>query len=116
MTDTMWTYPGTAGYQDGTDLTGFKVEATDGSIGKVDKHSDSVGSAYIVVDIGLWLFGKSVLLPAGTIQSIDPAARKVFVARTKDEIKDSPEFDKDKHTDDPTYHESVGAYYGTPRV
>ncbi|WP_405584557.1 PRC-barrel domain containing protein [Streptomyces sp. NBC_01190] len=116
MTDTMWTYQATTGYQDGMDLTGFKVEATDGSIGKVDKHSDLVGSAYIVVDTGPWIFGKSVLLPAGTIQSIDVDARQVFVSRTKDEIKDSPEFDKDKHTDDPTYHDSVGSYYGAPRV
>ncbi|WP_202451845.1 PRC-barrel domain-containing protein [Streptomyces sp. DvalAA-14] len=112
----MWAYQATSGYQTGTDLAGFKVEATDGSIGKVDKYSDTVGSAYLVVDTGMWIFGKHVLLPAGTITSIDLAERKIFVARTKDDIKNSPEFDKDKHVEDPAYHEQVGTYYGTPRV
>ncbi|MCM2419112.1 PRC-barrel domain-containing protein [Streptomyces sp. RKAG293] len=113
MTDSMWGHTAASGYQAGTDLTGFKVEATDGSIGKVDKQSDEVGSAYIVVDTGVWIFGKHVLLPAGTIQSIDGADRKIYVALTKDEIKDSPEFDKDKHTGDAGYHQQVEGYYGS---
>ncbi|MFB6545606.1 hypothetical protein ACFCW4_26345, partial [Streptomyces virginiae] len=28
------------GYQAGTDIVGYKVEATDGSIGKISKHSE----------------------------------------------------------------------------
>ncbi|KPI15288.1 hypothetical protein OK006_3161 [Actinobacteria bacterium OK006] len=36
----------------GGDLTGYKAEAIDGDIGKVDKHSDEVGDAYPVVDTG----------------------------------------------------------------
>ncbi|WP_198358653.1 PRC-barrel domain-containing protein [Streptomyces fildesensis] len=116
MTDNMWGYPAASGYQAGTDLTGFKVEATNGSIGKVDKHSDEVSAAYIVVDTGVWIFGKHVLLPAGTIQSIDIAERKIYVARDKDEIKNSPEFDKDKHAGDLGYHQQVEGYYGTHRA
>ncbi|MET8676666.1 PRC-barrel domain-containing protein [Streptomyces sp. NPDC004647] len=112
MTANMWNYAATTNLQHGTDLTGFKVEATDGSIGKVDKQSDEVGSAYIVVDTGPWIFGKHVLLPAGTVTSVDTAVETIFVARTKDEIKNAPEFDKDKHTTDATYHEQVGGYYG----
>ncbi|WP_223184703.1 PRC-barrel domain-containing protein [Streptomyces sp. CBMA152] len=107
----MWGYALTAGFTTGADLTGFKVEATDGSIGKVDKHSDAVGAACIVVDTGMWIFGKHVLLPAGVISRIDPDERKIYVARTKEEIKNAPEFDKEKHLGDPTYHESVGTYY-----
>ncbi|MFD5632129.1 MULTISPECIES: PRC-barrel domain containing protein [unclassified Streptomyces] len=112
----MWGYQPTSGHQAGLDLTGFKVEATDGHIGKVDKHSEEVGSAYIVVDTGVWIFGKHVLLPAGTITSVDTTEKKVHVGRTKEEIKNSPEFDKDKHTGDDGYHEQVGGYYGTPPV
>ncbi|MEU3462878.1 PRC-barrel domain-containing protein [Streptomyces sp. NPDC006733] len=115
MTDSMWGYLATAGHQTGTDLTGFTVEATNGSIGKVDKHSDEVSAAYIVVDTGMWIFGKHVLLPAGTIQAIDVAERKIYVARDKDEIKNAPEFDKDKHTGDSGYHEQVEVYYGAER-
>ena len=70
MSDSIWGYQPTTGHTAGTDLTGFKVEATDGSIGKVDKHSDDVDSSYLVVDTGVWIFGKHVLLPAGTVQSV----------------------------------------------
>jgi hypothetical protein len=115
MSENIWGYQPTTGYQPGTTLTGFKVEATDGSIGKVDKHSDEVGSAYLVVDTGVWIFGKHVLLPAGTVKRVDAAEEKVYVDLTKDQIKDAPEFDKDKHVGDPGYHEQVGGYYGKHR-
>ncbi|MFB7244148.1 PRC domain containing protein [Streptomyces populi] len=111
MSDSIWGYQPTTGHIAGTDLTGYKVEATDGSIGKVDKHSDDVDSAYLVVDTGVWIFGKHVLLPAGTVQRVDQEERKVYVALTKDQIKDSPEFDKDKHVGDAGYHEQIGTYY-----
>ncbi|OKK21662.1 PRC domain containing protein [Streptomyces sp. CB02488] len=111
MSDNIWGYQPTAGHTAGTDLIGYKVEATDGSIGKVDKHSDDVNSSYIVVDTGVWIFGKHVMLPAGTVRTVDQAERKIFVELTKDQIKDSPEFDKDKHVGDAGYHEQVGGYY-----
>ncbi|MFJ6835531.1 PRC-barrel domain-containing protein [Streptomyces sp. NPDC091209] len=115
MSDNIWGYQPTTGHTAGTDLIGYKVEATDGSIGKVDKHSDDVNSAYLVVDTGVWIFGKHVLLPAGTVKSVDQAERKIYVDLTKEQIKDSPEFDKDKHVGDAGYHEQVGGYYQTQR-
>ncbi|MCT9113754.1 PRC-barrel domain-containing protein [Streptomyces mirabilis] len=115
MSDNIWGYQPTTGYTAGTDLTGWKVEATDGSIGKVDKHSDDVSSAYLVVDTGVWIFGKHVLLPAGTVKTVDLAERKIYVDLTKAQIKDSPEFDKDKHVGDAGYHEQVGGYYQNHR-
>ncbi|MEU8674203.1 PRC-barrel domain-containing protein [Streptomyces sp. NPDC048560] len=116
MSDNLWGYQPSSGHTEGADLTGYSVEATDGSIGKIDKHSDEVGSAYLVVDTGVWIFGKDVLLPAGTVRAIDTEDRKVFVDLTKDQIKDSPEFDKHKHADDPGYHEQVAGYYGSYRL
>ncbi|MFF4139322.1 PRC-barrel domain-containing protein [Streptomyces mirabilis] len=115
MSDSIWGYQPTTGHTAGTDLTGYKVEATDGSIGKVDKHSDDVNSAYLVVDTGVWIFGKHVLLPAGTVTTVDQAERKIYVDLTKEQIKDSPEFDKDKHVGDVRYHEQVGSYYQNHR-
>ncbi|MEI5103747.1 PRC-barrel domain-containing protein [Streptomyces sp. PmtG] len=116
MDENMWGYRPTTGYRAGSELTGFKVEASDGGIGKVDKHSEDVGAAFIVVDTGVWIFGKHVLLPAGTITRIDAAERTIYVDRTKAEIKDSPEFDQEKHIGDPAYHEQLGTYYGRPRM
>ncbi|MFD4632488.1 PRC-barrel domain-containing protein [Streptomyces sp. NPDC058284] len=111
MTENIWNYPANAGHTPDADLTGYKVEATDGHIGKVDKHSQDVDSQYIVVDTGVWIFGKEVLLPAGTIIGIDAEAKTIRVARTKDEIKNAPEFDKNKHLGDANYHDQIGSYY-----
>ena len=95
----------------GTDHTGFTVEAIDGSIGKIDESTNEVGGSYIVVDTGPWIFGKKVLLPAGVIDRIDTAEEKVYVNRTKDEIKDAPEFDESRYRD-ADYREEIGGYYG----
>ncbi|GGZ72805.1 PRC-barrel domain-containing protein [Streptomyces subrutilus] len=113
MTENVWTYPSTSGHLAGTDLTGYKVEATDGGIGKVDKHSEEVDDAYLVVDTGVWIFGKEVLLPAGTVTRIDPAEKTIHVNRTKEQIKDAPEFHRDKHLGDTQYREEIAVHYST---
>lgn len=115
MSDNLWGYQPSVGHTAGTDLIGYKVEATDGSIGKVDKHSDDVTSSYLVVDTGVWIFGKHVLLPAGTVSRIDSDGKKVHLDLTKDQIKNSPEFDKDKHIGDSDFHRTTGEYYGRHR-
>ncbi|OKK22087.1 PRC domain containing protein [Streptomyces sp. CB00455] len=112
MTENVWTYRAGVEYL-AADLTGYKVEAVDGSIGKVDKHSDEVTDAYLVVDTGVWILGKEVLLPAGTVTRVDHEEKKVFVDRTKDQIKAAPEFHRDQHLGDADYHRNLGTYYGT---
>jgi hypothetical protein len=96
--------------QAAADLAGYGVEATDGGIGKIDEATYEVGSASLVVDTGPWIFGRKVLLPAGTVDRVDHDDRKVYVDRTKDQIKDSPEYDKDTFGT-PEYRERVGSYY-----
>jgi hypothetical protein len=108
MANDLWTYPETVGR---LDLTGFDVEATDGSIGKVDEATQDVGESYLVVDSGTWIFGKKVLLPAGLVDRVDRDEEKVFVERTKDEIEQAPEFDKDTYRE-ADYRSAVGGYYG----
>jgi hypothetical protein len=93
------------------DLTGFSVEALDGSIGKVDEATFEVGRSFVVVDTGPWIFGKKVLLPAGVVRGIDETDERVYVNRTKDQIKHAPEYDESLVGDD-TYRSSVGTYYG----
>jgi hypothetical protein len=92
------------------DLTGFSVEATDGGIGKVDEATYETSRSYIVVDTGPWIFGKKVLLPAGVVQRVDLDSEMVFVNRTKDEIKNAPEFDEMNYRDD-AYRSQVSDYY-----
>jgi hypothetical protein len=109
-TSDLWTYAGGTGTID-TDLSGFSVEALDGGIGKVDDATYDVGGSFIVVDTGPWIFGKKVLLPAGVIRDVDIDAETVFVNRTKDQIKNAPEFDKDTYHDD-SYRGELSTYYG----
>ena len=92
------------------DLTGFKVDARDGSIGKVDEATHEAAGSFIVVDTGPWIFGKKVMIPAGVIREIDPDTETIFVDLTKDEIKDAPEFDETTYRDQ-TYREELGRYY-----
>jgi hypothetical protein len=94
-----------------TQLTGYSVEALDGGIGKIDEASYDVGAGYIVVDTGPWIFGKKVLLPAGVIDRVDHDDERVFVNRTKDQIKSAPEFDSDTFKDE-SYRGQIGSYYG----
>ena len=92
-------------------LVGYKVEAIDGEIGKVDDATYDVGTSYLVVDTGPWIFGRKVMLPAGVVRNVDHANKVVHVERTKDQIKNSPQFDESMVTDT-TYRDSLGTYYG----
>ena len=92
------------------DLSGFGVEAVDGGIGKVDEATYETSASYIVVDTGPWIFGKKVLLPAGVVQRVDLDSETILVNRTKDEIKDAPEFDEMNYRDE-AYRTRVGDYY-----
>ena len=107
----VWTYHGSvdAGVS-GRNVVGYGVEAIDGSIGKVDDATFDVSGSFIVVDTGPWIFGKKVMLPAGVIRDVDHDDQKVFVHRTKDEIKSAPEFDDSRRTDD-EYRGRLGSYY-----
>ena len=106
-TTDIWTYRGTTP----GDVVGYEVEALDGSIGKVDEATYEVGRSYIVVDTGPWIFGKKVMIPAGVVRGIDETEEKVFVNRTKEQIKNAPEYDDSLAADD-MYRSDLGSYYG----
>jgi hypothetical protein len=108
----MWTYG--AGDWSSMNVTGYKVEATDGDIGKVDDASYEAGAGYIVVDTGPWILGKKVMLPAGVIRHVDVSDKKIHVDRTKEEIKSAPEFDE-KAYKETEYRDSLSGHYGARR-
>ena len=95
-----------------TDLTGFSVEALDGGIGKINEATNEVGASYVVVDTGPWIFGKKVMLPAGVIDHIDLDDKRVWVNRTREQIKSAPEFDEDSYRGS-AYRGELGTYYGS---
>ena len=108
-----WTYrdPTLATSLTKQQITGYDVEAIDGSIGKIDDSTLEADSGHVVVDTGPWIFGKKVMLPAGVLKNVDHNDEKVFVNRTKDEIKNAPEF-VDSFRLDEKYHTELGTYYG----
>lgn len=91
-----------------TGLIGYEVEATDGGIGKIDEDNAKVPHDCLMVDTGPWIFGRKVVLPVGTVRHVDHAERKVHVDRTKEQIKNAPEYDPDDHD---TYRKSTDDYY-----
>ena len=91
-------------------VVGYSIEATDGSIGKIDEATYDVGDSYVVVDTGPWIFGKKVMLPAGVINRVDHDDETAYVLLSKDEIKHSPEFDEQTYKDD-AYRGSLSTYY-----
>jgi hypothetical protein len=97
----------------GRDLRGFEVEARDGKIGSVDESSEP-GDDHLIVDTGAWIFGKKVVLPVGLVEKIAFEERRLLVSRSKEEIKNAPDFDE-THADDPRYADELRAYYGGRR-
>ena len=94
------------------DVSDYGVEALDGSIGKVDEATYDTGASYLIVDTGPWIFGKKVMLPAGVVLRVDTADEKVYVNRTKDQIKDAPGLDDPIDFTDEAYRDKLGSYYG----
>ena len=109
-TSDMWTYSQQSDLAT-MDLTGYSVQATDGSIGKIDEASNDAGASYIVVDTGPWILGKKVMLPAGVLMRADHKDETVWVSLSKDEIKDAPEFDQSTYRE-AGYRDDLGGYYG----
>jgi hypothetical protein len=86
-----WEYrteTGSVGYE--VDLTGYSVAAVDGDIGHVDEAiNELLGGSYLLVDTGP-VFGRTVMLPAGVVERIDTAEKKIYLDRTKDRSRTHP--------------------------
>ena len=98
-------------WSEGDDVVGYDVEATDGSIGKVDEATGETDRSYVVVDTGFWIFDKRRLIPAGLVASVDHDARTVSVTLSKDQIKSAPDYDES--ADDDEVRRSHEEHYGS---
>lgn len=98
----------------GLDVAGFDVEARDGGIGSVDEATWDVRASRIVVDTGPWIFGRKVILPAGTIERIDPEEKRLFVACTREQIKNAPRYEDENLDEEERHRKALSDYYGAP--
>lgn len=90
----------------GAKLAGHRVEASDGKIGTVVTASLVPGDSYLIVNTGRWLVGKKIQLPAGTVNHVDRSERRIYLDRTKAQVKAAP-----TGYDDQADRDSVAAYY-----
>jgi hypothetical protein len=88
--DRPWTYEPGSGHIEGQAVTGFAVQATVGIVGQVDRQADEPGLRHLIVETGVWVFGRSVLIPAGIVTGIDTRARQITLACSKEEVKAAP--------------------------
>jgi hypothetical protein len=95
------------------EIVGYDVEALDGSIGEVDEATDDLSASFFAVKTGPWIFSKRVVLPLMTVDRVDDDAEKVYVARTKSDIKNAPEYDEWSPPGD--HYTALNDYYGTGR-
>jgi len=94
-----------------SDLKGFKITATDGSIGTVTDFlfdDESWTLRWIVVETGTWLSGRKVLLPVSVLGHPDIDARSFPVRLTMAKVKDSPAID----TNEPVSRQHEERMYG----
>lgn len=102
----------------GDDIKGFDVYAgsTDEKIGSVyDALVDETGRfRYLVLDTGIWVVGKKVLLPIGSSR-IDYDARRIYATglTSKQQAENLPQYSEDM-TVDYDYEERVRGVYRPP--
>ncbi len=81
-----------------TQLEGFSVRATDGELGTVYQlyfDDETWAIRYFTVTTG-WLGGRRVLISPFSIIDVDWQAKRLDVALTKAQVKNSPNIDTDK--------------------
>lgn len=101
----------------GQDIKGMSVhsQGNGDKIGTVSEIllDDQGKFRYLIVDLGLWIFGKKVLLPIGRTRT-DSGANRVLVSMTKEQAENLPEY-KEGMPLDYDYEEQVrGVHRTTP--
>lgn len=97
-------------------VAGLHVQATDDEIGHVEDFvldDESWEIRYLVGDTSNWWFGKKVLIAPSWVTEVNWPDRKVFVAASRDEVKNAPEFDWSMPVPR-EYEERLHDFYGRP--
>ena len=98
------------------DLEKFKINATDGEIGQVNDfyfEDNTWVVRYVVVETGTWLLSRKVLISPVLVHQPDWQAHTLPVSISKEQVKNSPDFDTDKPVSRQN-EEQYSSYYGFP--
>ena len=99
-----------------TRLKGLVIRATDGEIGTADQvyfDDESWAIRYLTVKTGGWLEDREVLMSPFSVTNVDWPAKRLDVALTKKQVKDSPSIDTQRPVSRQYEIEYLG-YYGYP--
>jgi hypothetical protein len=97
------------------EVVGYDVHAADGDIGHVrDFFARETDWAirYIVVETRDWLPGRKVLIAPSWIEGVSWVDRAVRVCHTREEIKESPEYDPAEPAPSLEYEKLLYLHYG----
>jgi hypothetical protein len=98
------------------EVSGYKIEANDGSIGHMDHFifdDETWEVRYLVVKTRDFLPGKSVLISPEWVGDIDWSEGRVYIDLTREQIKAAPEYDPTAPVNR-AYEERLYDYYGRP--
>ncbi|MCC6453594.1 MAG: PRC-barrel domain-containing protein [Caldilineaceae bacterium] len=100
------------------EITGYHIAATDGDIGHVDDFfidEESWQINYLLVETGGWLTGRKVLISPKWITEISWTDSDVRVKATREQVKNSPEYDPHgTGIIDRRYESDLHTHYGFP--
>ena len=80
------------------EVDGYDIEAKDGEVGHVSDFlidTETWAIRYLVVDTKNWWPGKKVLISPQWIENVNWSEQTVAINLTREEIKDSAEFNED---------------------
>lgn len=98
------------------DLTGYKLGAKDGEIGRVkDFYFEDTNWTirYVVADTGTWMTGRLVLISPFALAGVDEESRLFNVKITRDHVERSPSIDTHKPVSR-QFEAEYAKHYGWP--
>ena len=98
------------------DLTGYRLGASDGEIGRVkDFYFEDTNWTirYLVADTGTWLSGRLALISPFALAGIDEESKHFNVKLTRDQVERSPSIDAHKPVSR-QYEADYARHYGWP--
>jgi hypothetical protein len=109
-TKELWTFRDQAVAR--VDLTGFELQALDGSLGTVAQSIEGSGGGYLVVDPGVAMpLGRQVLVPVGLVEKVDVDQRRVSVRADREQIRNAPVYESSQPLDE-RWRGGMDRYYG----
>ena len=98
------------------EVEGYHVAATDGDIGHVEDffiEDEDWAISLLGISTRNWLPGRTVVISPGWLRGIDWPGQRIEVDLSRQQIKDSPEYDPTL-VPEQSYLERLAAHYGRP--